>query len=397
MPRPDDLHGKGFATRAVHGARVAESLPGRPVNVPIYQTANFEFDSADEYADVINEHRPGYVYTRLDNPTTAAFCHALALLEGGEAAWALASGMAAIHAAFAAQVSAGQHVVCTEAVYGGTHGLLTAVLPRFGVETTYVDIRDLSVVRAALRAQSRIIYAETICNPTLQVPDLAALAELAHQAGCLLLVDNTFATPYLCNPLGLGADLVIHSATKYLGGHADAIGGVVVGSAELVDAVRRLTIDVGGILGPLDAFLLIRGLKTLSLRVERACATALQLAQHLEGRPGVECVLYPGLPSHPQYELARQVLRAGGGVLGFEVAGSVEGGRRVLDALRLIRRAPSLGECHTLATHAASTTHRQYTREERERAGITDGFIRLAVGLEDPEDLLEDLEQALSA
>jgi len=396
MRSSDPLAGKGFATRAVHGARVAEDVPGRPVNVPIYQTANFGFESADEYAEVINEQRPGFVYTRLDNPTTAAFCAAMALLEGGEAAWAFGSGMAAIHAAFAAHISAGQHVVCTQAVYGGTYGLLTTVLARFGVEATYTEFSDLAAVRAALRPETRLVYAETICNPTLEVPDLAALAQVAHEAGCLLLVDNTFATPYLCNPLTLGVDLVIHSATKYIGGHADAIGGVVVGAAGLVDAVRRLTIDVGGILAPLEAFLLIRGLKTLPLRVERACATALHLARWLEGRAGIERVLYPGLPSHPQYALAQRVLRAGGGVLGFEASGGVDEGKRVLDALRLIRRAPSLGECHTLATHAASTTHRQYTPEERKRAGIADGFIRLAVGLEDPEDLIEDLEQALT-
>lgn len=397
MPREQNQD-LGFATRAIHlASRIEEGLPGTPLNVPIVQTANFAFDSAGVYADVINERMAGYSYTRLGNPTVAAFEKAMAELEGGEIAVGFGSGMAAISAAVLAHVSAGDHVLSSAAIYGGTNSLLSKYLPRWGVEVTYVDTNDLEAVASAMRPTTQILYTETIGNPTLRVPDIAALGDLARAAGALLVIDNTFATPYLCRPLGLGADISIHSATKYISGHADTIAGVVIGSsAHMAPVVKALHV-MGGALAPLNAFLLCRGLKTLHLRVERACETAEQIAGLLEGHPKVERTHFPGLPSHPDHDLAQKQLGAPGGMVAFEVAGGLDAAARFQDALETIALAPSLGECHTLVTHPASTTHRQLSPEERAASGISDGFVRLSAGLEDTDDLLADIEQALGA
>jgi methionine-gamma-lyase len=389
------MSSRGFATRAIHQADLSGTPDGTPVVTPIHQTANWAFSTSEAYADVINEAEPGYVYTRLGNPTIATFERVIADLEGGEAALCLASGMAAIHITVIGTCGAGDHVVCSGAVYGGVRGLLGSVLPRCGIETSFADATDPAAVERAIRPTTRLIYAETIGNPTLDVPDLPRLAEIAHLRGAALAVDNTFATPYYCNPLDHGVDLVIHSATKYLGGHADVIAGAVIGDQERIEALRHLTIDVGGIAAPLTAWLLLRGLKTLALRMERHTASAIEVARFLENHPAVERVLYPGLPSHPHRDVAQRLLGGAGGMIGFEVQGGVEGGRCFQDALKLCVRAASLGECHTLVTHPASTTHRQYGAEERRAVGITDGFIRLSVGLEDAEDIIADLVQAL--
>jgi len=386
----------GFATRAVHlASRMEGGLPGEPLNVPIVQTANFRFDSAEVYAEVINERAEGWVYTRLGNPTVAAFENAMAELEGGERAVAFGSGMAAISSAVIAHVQAGDHVVSSEAIYGGTHGLMSGYLPRWGVEVTYVDTNDLEAVRAAMRPGTKLLYTETIGNPTLRVPDIAALGDIAHAAGALLMIDNTFASPYLCRPLGWGADVSIHSATKYISGHADTIAGVVIGSAEGMAPVTKTLHVIGGALAPLNAFLLLRGLKTLALRMERACATAQRIAEFLCEHPKIACVHYPGLRSHPDRDLVARQLDGPGGMIAFEVAGGLEPAAKFQDSLKLIAIAASLGECHTLVSHPASTTHRQYSKADREAAGITDGFVRLSVGLEDPDDLIADIAQAL--
>jgi methionine-gamma-lyase len=385
-----------FATRAVHLAgKMAGELPGEPLNVPIVQTANFRFDRAEVYAEVINERAEGWVYTRLGNPTVAAFENAMAQLEGGERAVAFASGMAAISSAVIAHVQAGDHVISSKAIYGGTHGLMTSYLPRWGVEVTYVDTNDLEAVRAAMRPNTKVLYTETVGNPTLRVPDIGALSEIAHAAGALLMIDNTFASPYLCRPLELGADVSIHSATKYISGHADTIAGVVIGSAERMAPVAKSLHVIGGALAPLNAFLVLRGLKTLALRMDRACATAQQIAKSLAAHPKIERVHYPGLPSHADQDLIARQLDGPGGMIAFEVADGMEPAARFQDSLKLIAIAASLGECHTLVTHPASTTHRQYSKAEREAAGITDGFVRLSVGLEDSDDLIADIEQAL--
>ncbi len=386
---------RGFATRAIHAEDLRGTPEGTPVSTPIYQTANFAFATSDDYADVIQERAEGFVYTRLGNPTIVKFEEVLADLENAEAAVCVASGMAAVQIPLMSVCGMGDHIVSTQSVYGGTHSLFTKYLPRFGIETTFADATDAAAVGAAIRPNTKVLYLETICNPTLDVCDLEGLAALGHERGLVVMTDNTFATPYACNPTDLGVDVVIHSATKYLNGHADVIAGVMAGREAVIEPMRRDVQQAGAIAAPLTAWLLLRGLKTLAVRMERQAASALRVAQFLEGHPGVERVLYPGLPSHPQHELARRMLRSFSGMVACELKGGYEAGRRFMDALQLCVRAASLGECHTLATHPASTTHRQYTREEREAAGITDGFLRLSIGLEDVEDILADLEHAL--
>lgn len=383
-----------FQTRAVHTPRLPP-IDQRSASVPIYQTSTFRFDTNEDFADAITFRRPGYVYTRgYGNPTIDAFQAVMADLEETEAALAFASGSAAIHAVIVTLVSAGQRLVAGKALYGGTVGLLRNVMPRFGIEVTFVDPTDLDEVRSALPGAS-LFYCETIVNPTTTIPDLAALATLCRQEGVPSVVDNTFASPYLCRPRSLGFDVVVHSATKYIGGHSDLIGGVACVSADLFPRLRDTLIEVGGSMQPLEAWLCIRGLSTLSLRMEHVGRSAGLLASHLAGHPEIAAVHYPGLPGHPQHELARRQLNGFGGTLAFEVRGGLEAGSRVAEALELGWIAGSLGSVQTLVAHPATTTHRQLDPDVRRATGIADGLLRIAVGLEDPDDLIEDFEQAL--
>jgi cystathionine beta-lyase/cystathionine gamma-synthase len=293
-------------------------------------------------------------------------------------------------------LAAGDEVIIPRAVYGGVVGLAQAVLARTGIGVTAVDTTDADAVEAAIVARTRLIWAETISNPTTAMSDVARLAALAHERGIMLAVDNTFASPYLANPLSLGADLVVHSTTKYIGGHSDITGGAILGSAERVAAARRIVINVGGNAAPLEAFLALRGLKTLGLRMDRHSANALAVACALEGAPGVAAVLYPGLPSHPQHELAQRTLRGGmaGGMLSIDLSGGREAGERFLDWLRVAVHATSLGSAETLCSHPASSSHRQLTEDDLARAGLTPGMVRVSIGLEDPDDLIADLSAA---
>jgi methionine-gamma-lyase len=306
--------------------------------------------------------------------------------------------MGAIHATLASLLRAGDRIVAPLAAYGSTRSQLLRVFGGFGVAVEIVDMTDLDAVAAALgTAPTRVLYAETIANPTTHVADHRALAELAHRHGATYVVDNTFASPYVCRPLELGADLVVESGTKFLGGHSDVIAGVVAGPADLVGAVERIQIDTGATLGPLDAFLVLRGILTLAVRVDRHAATAAALAGWLERQAGVQAVLYPGLASHPQHDVARRQFRPGvaGGMLAFEVAGGRAAGRAVMDALQLPERTASLGSVHTMVVHPPSTSHRQSTEPELLAAGITPGLLRVSVGLEDLEDLQADFAAAL--
>jgi methionine-gamma-lyase len=371
-----------------------------PTSVPIYQTATFASADADELGRVAADGRSGYAYSRISNPTTSALASAYAELAGGAAGVALASGMAAIHAALASVVRAGDRIVAPVALYGSTRAQLTRVFGGFGVRIDFVDTTDLDAVAAALaEAPTRVLYAETIANPTTYLADHTALAELAHRHGADYIVDNTFASPYVCRPLELGADLVAESATKFLGGHSDVIAGVVAGSAERIAAVDRVQVDTGATLGPLEAFLVLRGILTLGLRAERHAATAAALAAWLERQDGVRSVLYPGLPSHPQHDVARRQFRHGvaGGMLAFEVEGGRAVGRAVIDALTLPELTASLGSVHTMVVHPPSTSHRQSSEAELLEAGITPGLLRVSVGLEDLEDLEADFEAALAS
>ena len=368
--------------------------------MPIYQTATFASGDADELGRVAADPRAGYAYSRISNPTTTALGDAYAELAGGAAGLAFASGMGAIHAALASQLRAGDRVVGPIAMYGSTRAQLLRTFVAFGVRVDLVDTTDLdAVARALADSPTRVLYAETIANPTTHLADHLALAELAHRHGATYIVDNTFASPYLCRPLELGADLVAESATKFLGGHSDVIAGVVAGSNELIGAVTRVQIDTGATLGPLDAFLVLRGILTLAVRVERHARTAAGLAAWLEAQPGVRSVLYPGLPSHPQHELAIHQFRAGvaGGMMAFEVDGGRAAGRAVIDALRLPELTASLGSVHTMVVHPPSTSHRQLSEAELLDTGITPGLLRVSVGLEDLEDLEADFGRALAA
>ncbi len=385
----------GFTTRAVHAGEHPDPTTGAVVP-PVHLSTTFAFPSAEAGAALFAGERPGYIYTRLGNPTVAVLEAKVADLEGGEAALATASGMAAIATVLLTLLGDGGHVVCTDALYSATYDLLARRLPAFGIRTTFVDATDPAAFARAITPETRLLYVETPGNPTLTLTDIAAVATVARQHGLPLVVDNTFATPYLQQPLALGADIVVHSATKYLGGHGDAVAGVIVGRRAFIAACREATLaDFGGALSPLTAYLVLRGLPTLALRMERHCANAQRVAAYLSQHPKVAWVRYPGLPSHPQHALARRQMRGFGGMVCFELAGGLAAGRALLNAVRLCTLAVSLGDVRTLITHPASTTHHQVPAERRRAMGITDGLVRLSVGIEDPDDIVADLEQAL--
>jgi methionine-gamma-lyase len=391
---------KGFSTRAIRAASRVPRVDQQPSSVPIYQTATFTSADAQALGDAAADPRGGYAYSRISNPTTSALGAAYAELAGGEAGTALASGMGAIHAALASRLKAGDRVVAPTAIYGSTRTQLVDTFANFGVLVDFADLTDADAAAEAIAAgPTRVVYAETIANPTTVVTDHAAIAALAHAAGAHYIVDNTFASPYVCRPLELGADLVVESATKFLSGHSDVIAGVVAGPLDLIRRVDKVQIDTGATLGPFDAFLVLRGIMTVAVRVERHARTAAALGAWLERQAGVERVLYPGLPSHPQHAVAMRQFRPGvaGGMLAVEVAGGREAGRAVIDALTLTELTASLGSVHTMVVHPPSTSQRQMTEAQLAAAGITPGLLRVSVGLEDLEDLEADFSAALQA
>jgi cystathionine beta-lyase/cystathionine gamma-synthase len=402
-PDPPDA---GEYTRAVH-LPPAPVPDQRPLSPPVYRSAAFEFDTAQAYADVVSGRRPGYVYSRYDNPTVDTFAAGVAALEGAHlerpvAALAFASGMAAISSVLFALTSPGSQVVAARELYGNTISLLAGTLRRFGVETTFVDIADPAAVAAALQpGRTALLWAEALANPTLSVADLPALAAAAHAAGAVFAVDSTFASPAVCRPLEHGADLVVHSATKYIGGHSDVTGGVVVGADdELLARVRAMRMDLGGTMSPDDAFLLHRGLLTLPLRMERHCASALAVAEAMAAHPRVRAVDYPGLATHRHHALAQKLFDHGrfGGVVTITPDREDRAtGMAVCDGLRTMLIATSLGGVHSKVSHVASTTHRQLSDEALHEAGISASAVRVSVGLEDAGDLIADLSGALDA
>ncbi|WP_405392573.1 aminotransferase class I/II-fold pyridoxal phosphate-dependent enzyme [Streptomyces sp. NBC_01102] len=389
--RDDDA----LQTRAVHPPEHRSGLLGRPTATPVHRTATFTFDSSDTFAAVMEDHTRGYAYSRIDNPTSDGFARAVAALEGGQAAQPFASGMAAITTTLLAFLSSGDHIVAQRQLYGGTHHVLTRVLPRWGIRVSFVDSPQEAV--SAMTATTRLVWCETISNPTLRVADFPAFAAVAHDGGALLVVDSTFATPVVCRPLSLGADLVVHSATKYIGGHSDATGGVVVGDGRHLEDVRALRTDLGGSLAPDEAFLRLRGLQTLPLRVERQNRTAARLAEGLVAHRAIESVDYPGLPGHPDHARAAAVLAPGlfGGVVTLTPRGGKDAALRLCDSLRLCHIVTSLGGTATGVSHVASTSHRQLDDAALAAAGISPGAVRVAVGLEGPDDLLADFTTAL--
>ena len=391
----------GFSTRAVHSGE-RQTSKSQPAITPIYASVCFLEESMAEMDEVFAGTREGYVYTRYGNPTTAALERAVADLEGGDGAVAFGSGMAALQAAFATlDLRPEDSIVAARDCYGTTYSLLADVLAPTGVQVTFVDMTHLEGVERTLNSiRPKAVFLETISNPLLRIADLPAIARLSHSIGARVLVDNTFATPYLLRPLEQGADLVIHSATKYLSGHGDVMGGLVVGSAEAVKKLQGVLRVLGGVLGPFEAWLILRGLKTLSLRLERQCTNACHIAEWLADRPEVTNVHYPGLKSHPQHELACRLFRPGtfGGMVSFELAEADKPTvLRFLDALRLCRPATSLGDIYTLLLYPAMSSHRSLTPAQRQAAGISEGLVRLSAGIEDVEDILADLEAALAA
>lgn len=386
---------RGFSTRAIHTVHYHGSGKGQPIAFPIFQTASFAFESAEEQESVATGKEPGFAYSRAANPTTDALHQTIANLEGGEAAGSFASGIGAVAAAILAVVDSGQHVLATEQIYGGTYGLLTRTLPRFGITHTFADATNLEAFEQAIRPETKLIWAETISNPTTAVLDIRALAAMAHAHGALLAVDSTFTSPYLARPLEDGADLVVHSATKYIGGHGDLIAGLVIGSAPLIHKTAVIRADIGGCCAPLEAWLMLRGLKSLALRMERHCSNALGLARFLQEQPGVTAVHYPGLESHPQHALAQARMPGFGGVLSFEVAGGKPAVYRVINTLKMALRSASLGDADTLVSHPASISHHGLSAEDRAKSGVSDGLIRVAIGLEDLPDIIGDFAQAL--
>jgi methionine-gamma-lyase len=390
----------GLSTRAIHHGYDPAEEHGA-LTPPIFMTSTYAFESPEAGGELFRGERAGYVYGRTRNPTQALLEARLASLEGGEAALALASGMGAISATMWTLLNAGDSVVIDRTLYGNTFAFFTKGLSRFDVNVRLADFTDPEALSREVAAAGRVkvLYFETPANPNLRVVDIARVSSLAKSAGALSIVDNTFATPVLQNPLKLGADLVVHSATKYLGGHGDLLGGAVVGRSALVERIRGtgLRALTGATLSPLNAFLILRGLKTLEMRMERHSRSALQIAEQLAAHPLVAQVFYPGLESFPQYELARRQMRAPGGLIAFELTGGREAGMAFINRLELVTCAVSLGDAETLVQHPASMTHSTYSAEERKDHGISDNLLRLSVGLENVEDLAADIAQALDA
>jgi cystathionine beta-lyase/cystathionine gamma-synthase len=397
----NELRGMAFQTRAVHAGERAPAGNYTPVATPIAPSVGYVYESTDEMDAVFAGARPGYVYLRYASPTVAAFESAVAALEGAEAAQAYSSGMAAIHASLlAAGAQAGTCVVSALDVYGATFTLLQRLLTTLGVKVRAVDITNLAEVEAALKeTHARVLLAETISNPLLKVADVPSLAGLAHAQGAALIVDNTFASPFLLNPLRHGADYVVHSATKYIAGHGDVLAGVVAVPTETKNKLYELNKLVGGVLGPFDAWLALRGLKTLPLRMRQQCQNAAQIAEKLRGDRRLAKVNYPGLAEHPQHKLAERLFegRGYGGVLSFEIAGADQARIfRFMEALKVCLPATTLGDIYSLVLHPATSSHRSLTVEERARVGIPDNLVRLSAGIEATEDILSDIESALA-
>ena len=381
-------------SQLIHAGEIEDCFGS--ATVPIYQTSTFRFRNADHGAACFSGESDGYIYTRIANPTISALEAAVATLEKGSMGIATASGMAAITAVYHAFLGSGLHIVSHDSLYGPARVVMETLFAKFGVEYSYIDTTDPENVRKAIRPNTRLIYTETPANPTMGITDLRAVAAIAHEHGIPLCVDNTFCSPILQNPLELGADLVLHYMTKFLNGHADIVAGMVVTKTlEHGKLIRNVMVNMGSNMDPHQAYLVLRGIKTLGIRIERAQQNAIQVAEFLAQHPKVEWIKYPGLTSHPQYALAQEQMKGPGAMISFELRGGLEAGKVLMDNVRLALLAVSLGGVETLVQHPASMTHSKMSRESRLKAGITDGLVRLSVGIEDVEDIIEDLAQGL--
>ena len=389
----------GFATRQIHAGKVKNAAGA--LCDPIYQTSTFEFDTVEQGGARFAGQEGGYIYSRLGNPTVATLEEKVAQLEGGEAALATASGMGAITTALWSSVEAGDEIVADETLYGCTFALLSHGITKFGVKVRLVDMTDLEAMKAALTEKTKVVYFETPCNPTLKLLDIELIAKTAHafNPDIRVIVDNTFCTPYLQQPLRWGADVVVHSATKYLNGHGDVIAGMVVGKEDFITQCRMFGLKdmTGAVMSPFDAFLIARGLKTLDIRMERHCANARKVAEFFVNHPAVAKVYYPGLDSFPGHEIAEKQMRLPGGMIAIELKADKATTAAALNKLQLCTIAVSLGDAETLVEHPATMTHSTYTAEELAAAGISEGLVRVSVGLEDPEDIIDDFRSVLDA
>ena len=385
-----------FATKCVHAAEKPEPVFGAHTT-PIYQTSTFIFENAGQGAARFAGEEAGYVYARIppNTPTHAVLAEKFAALEGGEAGQTFASGMAAITAVALTFLKQGDHLISTDVVYGCTYSLFSEIFPGLGINVSFINTSEIEDVKRALRPETKMLFLETPANPTMNICDISEIAGIARASEAICVVDNTFATPYFQRPLELGADVSLSSCTKYIGGHADLLGGIVTGSRDFIKRMAPVVGYTGGIMGPHEAWLCIRGLKTLHIRMERHAKNAMKVAEFIESRPEIEWVLYPGHPSHPQHELASKQMSGYSGMLSFEIRGGIEAGRKLMDNVRLCSLAVSLGATDTLIQHPASMTHACVPLEVRKNVGITDGLVRLSVGIEDSEDIIADLEQAL--
>jgi len=387
---------KGFSTRAIHAGTEKNSF--NSLATPVYQSSTFVFDSAEQGGRRFQLEEEGYIYTRLGNPNTSVFEKKIASLEGGLGAVATASGIGAISSSFWSKLKTGDHIVAASTLYGCTFALINHGLTRYGIDVTFVPETDAESYAKAIKPNTKLIFIETPANPNLKILDIAMLADVAHAHNIELWVDNTFSTPYLQRPFELGADLVLHSVTKYLNGHGDVVAGVVVGKdAEFLQQIRLFGVKdmTGSVLSPHDAWLIERGMKTLPLRMEKHCQNAAKVAEYLSGHKNITKIYYPGHESHPGYEVAKKQMRLPGAIVAFELDGGIEEGKALMNSVELCTLAVSLGDTETLIQHPASMTHSPYTPEERASFGITESLVRISVGLEDVEDIIADLDTAL--
>ncbi|MBM3404738.1 MAG: aminotransferase class I/II-fold pyridoxal phosphate-dependent enzyme [Bacteroidetes bacterium] len=390
-----DHQKSGFNSKLVHGTGSKDPL-GSAVT-PIYQTSTFAFESADHGAQCFSGKSSGYIYTRIGNPTIEDLEKTVALLENGFGGIGTSSGMGAVTTVYMTYLGAGSHIVSHEAVYGPSRVVLETILKRFGVEATFIDTSDLDLLKESIQANTKLIYLETPANPTMTIADISAISAIAHEKGIPVCVDNTFCSPYLQSPLDLGADIVLHSMTKFINGHADIVGGIIVAKREVdYKALRSTMIIMGCNMDPHQAYLARRGLKTLAIRIDRAQENCIKVASWLEKHPKVTKLKYPGLPSHPQYELGKKQMRGPGAMISFELSGGLEAGKTLMNNVHLALLAVSLGGIETLIQHPASMTHSKMSKESKEKAGITDGLVRLSIGIEEAEDIIADLDHALS-